>query len=194
MKCKLNRPSCWITPQELKWWHSERYSCAFPCKHTDFFVSQLRLWAGWASEGKLGFTPGLPTHGGVTCPPAWVGSRSLHLRTNQAAQKWLQQPHRSVCLHGETKKVTNLWISTDAKHRRRSEKSDETKQTNKICISGETKCLTGKENVQEHFTEQRLCKVQTLKPSVVVKVSSLFTSHQVKLLVSLQLMDFCLHL
>lgn len=69
MKCKLNRPSCWITPQELKWWHSERYSCAFPCKHTNFFVSQLRLWAGWASEGKLGFTPGLSTHGGVTCPP-----------------------------------------------------------------------------------------------------------------------------
>lgn len=81
---------------------------------------------------------------------------------------------------GETKKVTNLWISTDAKHRRRSEKSDETKQTNKICISGETKCLTGKENVQEHFTEQRLCKVQTLKPSVVVKVSSLFTSLHIK--------------
>lgn len=69
MKCTLNRPSCWITPQELKWWHSVRYSCAFPCKHTNFFVSQLRLWAGWASEGKLGFTPGLPTHGGVTCPP-----------------------------------------------------------------------------------------------------------------------------
>lgn len=104
MKCKLNRPSCWITPQELKWWHSERYSCAFPCKHTNFFVSQLRLWAGWASEGKLGFTPGLPTHGGVTCPPAWVGSRSLHLRTNQAAQKWLQQPHRSVCLLGKLKR------------------------------------------------------------------------------------------